>query len=138
MNENKGLFEKLLQRQSEIDKEIFILRAKIVELSQEAVNIKTTTKIVGDLIGVSVGELNSPTSICEIISSFLYKKYPMGMTSGEIFSKVRSDFKPHILRTSVSPIISRMKKRGHLVDMNGFYVLSPNEFERIEKIKHSV
>jgi len=86
MNENQGLFEKLLQRQAEIDQEIFKLRAKIIDLTQESTNIKTTTKIVGDLIGVSVIGLTSPTNVCEIVSKILYEIYPKGMTSGEILA----------------------------------------------------
>jgi hypothetical protein len=78
---------------------------------------------------------NSQLTIKEAVLKILDNEYPKGFTAMQILKRLHHHNFPYIERTSLSPQLSRLKGEGHLVNVNGVWLLSYEEDKRRKNLR---
>ena len=119
-------------RLEQIDERLFELEAELEVLKSERIDLENAARVLDKLSGLgSTAENAEPSgnrldqeqdadisvprlTIGELALIVLREAGAIGLTSSDVLEKIREKWMPDLMRTSLSPPLSRLKERGEI------------------------
>lgn len=110
-------FENILSRKNKLEKSIKKLEKRLSRQQEEYNEICTALEVM-KRFGVSESDAGNdtadkPATIGDMALEIL-KDFPMGLTANNILLEIQQRWKPDLVRTSLSPPLSRLKEKEEL------------------------
>ena len=111
--------KKLLTRKKFLGSSITLRQKRIDRDKQEYEKLSITVKLMKEY-GLDVDEDDDPTIVSDMVLIIL-KEHKDGLHSAKILTEIQSRWKPEIVRTSLSPILTRLKTRSEVEFNDGIW-----------------
>ena len=116
----------LLASKASLKRVVERYRAKLALAQKELDEIEAVLSIVKKYGGEISDSLPSPPKTVGDMATELLKEYPEGLTSMELLHLIRERWMPELMRSSISPPLSRLKHMGIVELDNSVWRLTQN------------
>jgi hypothetical protein len=110
--------DNILSRKNKLEKSIKSLENRLSREKDEYEDLSTAIEVM-ERYGLSTDESdvlskgNAPSTVGDMAIEIL-KDFPDGLTASNILFEIQKRWKPDLVRTSLSPPLSRLKEKGEI------------------------
>lgn len=115
----------LLEQKDALGKKIQRLTKRLEELKGLEAQMESAFRVIGSIdprFGQRLAADAAPKTVSDMALRIL-KEHPNGLTAQDILEKIQNRWMPGLVRTSLSPPLSRLKHLGEVSYRNGIWSL---------------